>query len=186
MAVKKAGTIKKGAVKSGLKKPGGTGSKSVHDSQEAKDRFKEEQTFDLFVFWRSLSPIAKGRSPAEMAMLGVEDPLAMELFGVKYQKDFAKKYKVSEPTLSEWNKKIADEGLVGGHSLDWAKQLTSNILMSLYRKALVHGDAPRARFWYEVVEGYRPGIDITSGGKPIGPLVLPEREAVGGKKKKEK
>lgn len=97
--------------------------------------------------------------------MGIVDPLAAEVLGIKNQREFAEVFGLSPDTLSNWNKRI----VVSGEMTDrkrWLQEQTGNVLWALYRGALRHGDAGRVRAWMEIVEDFVPGMGNYGGPAP--------------------
>jgi hypothetical protein len=114
---------------------------------------RREQDFQTYVLWKSLPSILRGQPLAALQGLGISDELVQELLMIKNQTEFAEKFKIRNGTLTEWNKKIDENNLLADTRKFWAKKLTSNVLIALYRKAIQEADAGRVRLWYEIVEG---------------------------------
>ncbi|MDO8557041.1 MAG: hypothetical protein Q7R98_01070 [Candidatus Jorgensenbacteria bacterium] len=102
-----------------------------------------EKQFQLYCFWKSLPPTLKGRAANQFDVLGIEDETTRELLLIRTQAGFGKKYGVNKNTLTEWNAKIETDNIVIAKEKKWLKKLFSNVLVAVYRKALVEGDAAR-------------------------------------------
>jgi len=84
--------------------------------------------------------------------LGIDQKTYRLLYSIKTQTGFAKRFGIKDlGTLTDWNKKIEEEGLVLENYI-WAKELTPNILYALYLKAIKHGRAAEAKVWFKYVE----------------------------------
>ncbi len=117
----------------------------------------KEDVFNMFVLWRSLPPVLRQNFPDKektLEQMGFANTMMEELLGLPRQMDFAKKFKVHETTLSEWNRKIDTEGLVKNTIKIWAKKLTPNVISALYSKAMKHGDANRVKLWMQLFEDW--------------------------------
>jgi len=135
----------------------------IYQSESQKDIIKSEkseinlpyreQDFQTYVLWKSLPSILRGQSLVALQGLGIGDELVVELLSIKNQTEFSKKFKIRNGTLTEWNKKIEENNLLEDTRRFWAKKLTSNVLIALYKKAVQEADAGRVRLWYEIVEG---------------------------------
>jgi hypothetical protein len=85
--------------------------------------------------------------------LGIDDEIALSLLEIKTQTEFAKKFDIKDlATLTDWNKKLEDEGMVPRINA-WARKLTPNVTFALYRTARKYGKAAEVKAWYELVEG---------------------------------
>lgn len=110
------------------------------------------QDFETYVIWKSLPSILRGQPRQVLEKQGIDDELAMELLQIKTQKDFAVKYGIKDQgTLTDWNKKIEQEGLLENIN-SWARKLTPNVIYSLYKTIIKNGKAHEVRVWFEIVE----------------------------------
>lgn len=120
--------------------------------------------YEKYCLWKSLPSVFKfpprdkktGIAPSQKEfceMIGVDSNEILELVEMKYQKDFAQKYGISEDTLSLWNKTIGVRD-----SLDdvrkWARGLTKNVVASLYNTAVRKGSSFEVKLFMQLVEGW--------------------------------
>lgn len=124
------------------------------------------QEFNTFLLWKSLPSLLRDFNYTELEKLGFQDPVVMELLRIRWQKDFAERFKVDEATLSLWNEKIEKEDLLDYKG--WAKGLSRNVLLALYRKAVKEGTAAEAKLFLQVVEDWREKAEV---GVNIGKFV---------------
>ena len=54
-------------------------------------------------------------------------------------------------TLTDWNKRIVEEGLLED-IYTWARQLTPNVVLALYKNITKNGRAHEVRAWFELIE----------------------------------
>lgn len=134
-------------------------------------RPSKKQDFKTFVLWRSLPSLLRDLNYTELEKLGFQDPLVMELLRIRWQKDFAERFNVDEGTLSEWNDKIEAENLI--EYKGWAKDLSRNVILSLYRAILKEGKAPEVKLFLQVVEGWQEKSGV---GINLGKLLEEDRE----------
>jgi hypothetical protein len=123
------------------------------------DNVRPYRSTDLasYCFWKSLPSSLKGRSSETLRRLGIGDAYSHELLEIRDQRDFARHFSLSERTLTRWNKVIAKDGALRG-KLEWARPLTANVVLALYRQAMAMGRAKEVMAWMEIVEGgVRPG-----------------------------
>jgi hypothetical protein len=112
------------------------------------------QDFAAYVTWKSLPSFLRGQPEAVLRKMGIDDELAIELLQLKTQKDFAAKYDVKDlGTLTDWNKRIEADGLLDGMN-NWARKLTPNVLLALYKTATKEGKAKEVKAWFELVENF--------------------------------
>ena len=112
----------------------------------------KKQDFDSYAMWKAMPSILRGQSRQVLEKFGIDDEMAIDLLSIKTQKDFAKRFDIKDPTtLSDWNKKIEKDGLVPGINA-WARKLTPNVLMALYKTITKNGKAADVKAWYEIVE----------------------------------
>lgn len=80
------------------------------------------------------------KHPAEylefITFMAIPDVLREELLQVKTQGDFSKKFKVSEPCLSEWKKRVGFWDDVIAVRKDFFRARTANVLLALETKSL--------------------------------------------------
>lgn len=123
----------------------------------------KSHVFETYCLWRCLPAQLKNPPPekngtkkgiAEYAEeMGVEDPLILELIGIRTQAAFAERFGVAPNTLSEWNRtKRMQESLSDMRS--WGRSMSKNVVMSLYRKALKYGDSFEVKLWLQVMENW--------------------------------
>lgn len=113
----------------------------------------KKQDFNTYVIWRSLPSMMKGQPRHILEKMGIDDDSILLLLEIKNQAEFAKRFNIKDATtLSEWNKRIEDEGLLQSiHG--WARKLTPNVIFALYRNVRKYGKAADVKAWYEIVEG---------------------------------
>ena len=139
--------------------------------KKRKSRKKQEKgirrksDFQLYVLWKSLPSLLRGQSKEIFAQYGFEDELVLQLFELKTQQDFQKKFLLNKNTLTKWNKRIEKEGLLAEKIMVWAKKLTANVISALYKKVIEEGDAQRTKLWLEFVEGWREKIEEKHTGE---------------------
>jgi hypothetical protein len=111
------------------------------------------QDFESYAMWKAMPSILRGQPRQVLERFGIDDEIAVDLLEIKTQKEFAKKFNIKDPaTLTDWNKKIEKEGLIPGINA-WARKLTPNVLLALYKAISKDGKASEVRVWYELVEG---------------------------------
>jgi hypothetical protein len=111
-----------------------------------------KQDFDTYVAWKSLPSFLRGQPEAVLRKMGVEDDITIELLSIKTQKDFAERFHVKDQgTLTDWNKRIEAQGLLE-HTYSWARKLTPNVVLALYKTATKEGKAKEVKAWFELIE----------------------------------
>ena len=101
----------------------------------------------------SLPSILRGQPRQMLEKFGIDDETAIGLLEIKTQAEFAKRFNIKDPvTLSDWNKRIEKDGLIQGIN-GWARKLTPNVTLSLYKSITKNGKASEVKAWYEIVEG---------------------------------
>jgi hypothetical protein len=114
----------------------------------------KRQEFESYVLWRSMPSILRGQPRHVIEKLGIDDELAMSLLDIKNQTEFAKRFGIKDlGTLTEWNKRIDENGGLMKDIVSWAKKLTPNVISALYREATKSGRAAEIKAWMEIVEG---------------------------------
>ncbi len=113
-----------------------------------------KQDFATYVTWKSLPTFLRGQPETVLRKMGIDDDMAIELLQIKTQKDFAERFGVKDPgTLTDWNKRIEDEGLVE-HINTWARKLTPNEVLALYKNVTKNGNAKEVKTWFELIENF--------------------------------
>ena len=113
----------------------------------------KKQDFDSYVLWKSLPSILRGQPRQMLEKFGIDDEISISLLEIKTQAEFAKRFDIKDPaTLTDWNKRIEKDGLVPSIN-EWARKLTPNVLLSLYKAIAKNGKAQEVRAWYQIVEG---------------------------------
>ena len=114
----------------------------------------KKQEFESYVLWRSMPSILRGQPRHVIEKLGVDDELAMSLLDIKNQTEFAKRFGIKDlGTLTEWNKRINENGGLMKDIVSWAKKLTPNVISALYRETTKNGRAAEVKAWMEIIEG---------------------------------
>jgi len=114
----------------------------------------KKQEFESYVLWRSMPSILRGQPRHVIEKLGVDDELAMSLLDIKNQTEFAKRFGIKDlGTLTEWNKRINENGGLMKDIVGWAKKLTPNVISALYRETTKNGRAAEVKAWMEIIEG---------------------------------
>jgi len=111
-----------------------------------------KQEFNSYIKWRSLPVFLRGQPEPVLQKMGIDDPEVFELLKTRTQTEFAKKYGIRDlGTLSDWNKIIQKEGLME-NIYEWARQLTPNVVLALYKNVAKNGRAHEVRAWFELIE----------------------------------
>lgn len=111
-----------------------------------------KQDFNSYVLWKSLPSFLKGQPRVMLEKFGIADDITIELLSIKTQGEFATKFSVKDPgTLTDWNKRIEKEGLLTSIN-SWARSLTPNVVLALYKNASKNGKAQEVRAWFEIIE----------------------------------
>lgn len=111
-----------------------------------------KQDFNSYVLWKSLPSFLKGQPKVMLEKFGITDDITIELLSIKTQGEFATKFGIKDPgTLTDWNKRIEKEGLLTSIN-SWARNLTPNVVLALYKNVSKHGKAQEVRAWFEIIE----------------------------------
>ena len=126
-----------------------------HNEQPKKsDGVYRKQDFATYITWKSLPTFLRGQPEAVIRKMGIEDEVVIDLLRLKTQKDFAAEYDIKDlGTLTDWNKIIEEEGLVE-HTCAWARKLTPNVVLALYKNVTKHGKSKEVKTWFELIENY--------------------------------
>ena len=134
-------------------------------------------TFELYCTWKSLPSFfkyppmprkGKVRPTTEEFLdgLGIDDPITRELAEIKSQRQFAERYNVHPDTLSDWNKTNAVKD-----SLEeirrWSRQLSKNVILALYNKALKDGSSFEVSLFFKLIEKWEEKSKIEHDYKGV-------------------
>ena len=75
------------------------------------------------------------------------------------QGDFAKKFKVSENTLSDWKQRNDFWDSVGEEWKKWGKQKTTNVIAKFYNKIIREGMSQDFKLWFQFFLGWSEKIE---------------------------
>ena len=122
------------------------------EEEQRKGGVYRKQDFNSYVLWKSLPSFLKGQPKAMVEKFGITDEIAVELLQIKTQGEFATKFGIKDPgTLTDWNKRIEKEGLLTSIN-SWARSLTPNVVLALYKNVSKNGKAQEVRAWFEIIE----------------------------------
>jgi hypothetical protein len=123
------------------------------NTKNTRNPYKKE-VFKTYLVWRSVQGFI-GQSVAQEVVekMGEDMSGVGEIFTIRNQTEFAKKYKVENSTLTNWNKLIDEKDLLKD-VLKPMRRLTKNVIWALYKNVIETGDADRARLWFQFVEGW--------------------------------
>lgn len=123
------------------------------NTKNTKNPYKKE-VFKVYLIWLSVQGFV-GQSVAQdvVEKMGGDMSGIGEIFTIRNQTEFAKKYKVENSTLTNWNKLIEEKDLLKD-VLKPMRRLTKNVIWALYKNVIETGDADRARLWFQYVEGW--------------------------------
>lgn len=127
---------------------------SVQSNGKRNTGVYRKQDFAAYVTWKSLPTFLRGQPDAVLRKMGIDDDITIELLQIKTQKDFATRYNVKDlGTLTDWNKRIEDEGLLE-HTYTWARKLTPNVVLALYKNVTKYGKSKEVKTWFEIIENF--------------------------------
>lgn len=122
------------------------------EEKQRKGGVYRKQDFNSYVLWKSLPSFLKGQPKAVLEKFGISDDIALELLQIKNQSDFASCFGIKDlGTLTDWNKRIEKEGLITSIN-SWARNLTPNVVLALYKNVSKNGKAQEVRAWFEIIE----------------------------------
>lgn len=146
----------------------GKNGNTATDETVYSEHYKKEE-FDKFVAWLALPHIFRKRDEKVVAALGLEDEQTIELLSINTQKEFGERYGVSKNLMKTWKDEIRAKGHLYQQQREWVKSVMSNVLGAVYKKALIEGDANRAKFlatftgqYVEKSENSNPASDLVN------------------------
>ncbi len=123
------------------------------EQEQKRSGVYKTQDFSSYILWKSLPSFLKGQPRHALEKFGIADEFTLSLFEIKTQTEFAKRFSIKDlGTLTDWNKRIEEEGLLPSSINSWARSLTPNVVFALYRNASKNGRAQEVRAWFELVE----------------------------------
>lgn len=122
------------------------------EEEQRKGGVYRKQDFNSYVLWKSLPSFLKGQPKAVLEKFGIIDEATLSLLEIKNQTDFATTFGIKDlGTLTDWNKRIEKEGLITSIN-SWARNLTPNVVLALYKNVSKNGKAQEVRTWFEIIE----------------------------------
>ena len=122
------------------------------EEEQRKGGVYRKQDFNSYVLWKSLPSFLKGQPKAVLEKFGIIDEATLSLLEIKNQTDFASVFGIKDlGTLTDWNKRIEKEGLSTSIN-SWARNLTPNVVLALYKNVSKNGKAQEVRAWFEIIE----------------------------------
>lgn len=122
----------------------------MNNEDFSKDPYKK-QIYDTYALWKSLPSFLKGRPKAHLEKFGIEEDIVFDLLAIKTQAQFSQIYNIDVGTLTDWNKRLEQDGLIKDLN-SWARKLTPNVVFALYKNITKNGRAQEVRAWYELIE----------------------------------
>lgn len=135
-----------------------------HQRRNAKGEGRK-YTKEVFKIWLTLPDQFKGAPERITDLLGLSDPIAIELLSIKNMTAFAEVFGVIPPTLSRWRSDIETDSDFAKDVKMQLRKVTRNVLGAFYRQALAEGDAPRVKLWLQYVEDWREQLGVEHSGK---------------------
>lgn len=124
----------------------------MEEEVQRKSGVYKKQDFNSYVLWKSLPSYLKGQPKAVLEKFGIIDEATLSLLEIKNQTDFATSFGIKDlGTLTDWNKRIEKEGLITSIN-SWARNLTPNVVLALYKNVSKNGKAQEVRAWFEIIE----------------------------------
>ncbi|MFA6414739.1 MAG: hypothetical protein WC217_01075 [Candidatus Paceibacterota bacterium] len=125
---------------------------------------KMESTRAAFRAWLLKPRIFLGKGEHVLNLLGITDIETVELYSIRSQGEFSEKFGVGEPTLSHWKREMQNGNDFKDFKMDM-RELTKNVVGTLYRTTLEHGDAPRVMAWMKIVEDWHERFGMEHSGE---------------------
>lgn len=126
--------------------------KTNDTTQQKKRGVYRKDEFAMYVAWKSLPSFLRGQPEPVLKKMGIEDDMTYELLRLRTQTEFAARFGIKDlGTLTDWNKRIDDEGLLND-IYSWARKLTPNVVLALYKNVTKNGKAKEVKTWFEIIE----------------------------------
>ena len=126
--------------------------KTNDTTQQNKRGVYRKNEFELYIAWKSLPTFLRGQPEPVLKKMGIDDDMTLELLKIRTQTEFAARFVIKDlGTLTDWNKRIEDEGLLND-IYGWARKLTPNVVLALYKNATKNGKAKEVKAWFDLIE----------------------------------
>jgi hypothetical protein len=100
-----------------------------------------------------LPDIIYGKDDKTLEALGITDEATKELVKIKTKTQFSEKFKITRNLLPDWDKKIEENDLLINPK-DIFRNKVKNVLLSLYKNALINGDAAESKLFFQYVDDW--------------------------------
>ncbi|MDE2022443.1 MAG: hypothetical protein KGI71_06045 [Patescibacteria group bacterium] len=127
--------------------------------QPKKKRRPERMKFAL---WLSIPRQFIGQAPAKLEQLGVVNEEVIQLAQIPTAKEFSKRYKISEQSLTAWRAELERDPDVIMHFRKSAQILTKNVLMAFYAEMLKNPTPEGVKTWLWTMHGETQKTEVTS------------------------
>ena len=117
--------------------------------------------YDVYCLWRGIPSFfrrpptdKRGNTPTPREFaeaMGIEDELMLELVEIKTHTQFAERFNVHIDTLTDWKNSVKAQNSMD-EAVRWAKDLSKNVLFSLYNTAIRKGNMLEVKLWFQLVE----------------------------------
>ncbi len=128
--------------------------------QQPKKKLRPERI--KFALWLSIPRQLIGQAPAKLEQLGVVNEEVIQLAQIPTAKEFSKRYKVSEQSLTTWRAELERDPEVIMYFRKSGQVLTKNVLMSFYAEMLKNPTPEGIKTWLWVMHGETQKTEITS------------------------
>ena len=133
------------------------------------ERVQHPDEFKAFAFWLSLPKFMRrpprdknGNTPSVRQFaesMGMDDDDAIAFLEIPTATAFGEKYGISNQTLTAWKKAIK-AGDPMSDIREWANDLNTNVVFSLYNKTIQGGMAEHYALWFKLIAGWSEKIRI--------------------------
>lgn len=135
------------------------------------------EIYEAYCLWKSLPSFFRfppkdkrtGNQPSPReyaAIMGIDDPRILELVDIRTQGEFAERHGVHPETLTRWNKTMAVRQSLQDIRV-WGRQLTKNVLLSLYNNAIRKGQALEVKLFMQLIEQWEEKLQVEHDYKGI-------------------
>lgn len=140
---------------------------------------RKAEIYETFKVWESMPAIAKKliRDSADEKKLAGEgltddDLQIFALANIRNRQEFSEQFGVDPDTLTAWGKKLyaSDDYLDGIKT--WAKRLSKNVVMALYKNAAKKGGSFEAKLWFQNIDGWSEKQRHEHEFVPIGSVTI--------------
>jgi len=128
--------------------------KNIPNPNQSKVKIRKINEYKAFVMWNSIPKIYRGLTKDELIKLGIEEQFH-ELLEIGTNSEFAKRFGLSNDTLTDWRKLPQFESdIVNTVDRSTFQEFYARIVREFTLKTIEYGDAQRFVIWMQKFAGH--------------------------------